>query len=121
MRLECMYLKWTSVCHKCEAPLNPKVMTKGLTNKMFVNEYKRIRPIFTDNNVTMYSFVGIQIEKVCFSCFINKVKINPKCIRLREIGHIKHLAPRSKSKSQTEIIQWFEGLLRTARVNGLIK
>jgi len=114
-----MYLKWTTTCHKCEAPLDPKLMTRGIENKHFIREYRKIRPIFLDNNMTMYSFVGLELKRVCYACFINKIKIQPKLLRLREIGQITHIAPRSKSKTQTEIIQWFEGLLRRARVNGL--
>lgn len=114
-----MNLKWTAVCYKCQAPLDPKIVTNGFQNKLFVKEYKKIRPLFLDNNMTMYSFVGLKLKRVCYACFINKVKITPKCIKLREIGQFKHFAPRSKSKTQTEIVQWFEGLLRRARVNGL--
>lgn len=114
-----MYLKWTSICHKCEAPLDPKLMASGIENKHFIREYRRIRPLFLENNMTMYSFVGLKLNKVCYACFINKDKIEPKLLRLREIGQITHIAPRSKSKTQTEIFQWFEGLLRRARVNGL--
>lgn len=114
-----MLLKWTTVCYKCEAPLDPKLITKGFINKMFVREYRRIRPIFLDNNMMYYSFVGPWLKRVCYACFLNKVKIEPKLLMNREIGHIKHLAPRSKSKTKTEIVQWYEGLLRRARVNGL--
>lgn len=114
-----MYLKWTSVCYRCEAPLDPRVMSRGFVNKLFVKEYRKIRPLFLDNNMTMYSFVGLKLKRVCYACFINKVKIGPKLVRSREIGQHTHFAPRSKSKTQTEIVQWFEGLLRRARVNGL--
>ena len=114
-----MYLKWTTVCHKCEAPLDPKLMARSSLDKHFIKEYRKIRPIFLDNNLTMYSFVGLELKRVCYACFVNKVKIQPKLLRLREIGHIKHLAPRSISKTQTEIVQWFESLLRRAHVNGL--
>ena len=114
-----MYLKWHSVCHTCDAPLEPKIMTREYVNKLFIREYKKIRPLFLDNNLIMYSFVGLKLERVCYACFVNKVKIGPKSLRLREIGRLKHLARRSISKTQTEIVQWFEGLLRRARVNGL--
>lgn len=114
-----MYLKWTSVCHKCEAPLDPKLVTRGYLNKMFVREYRRIRPIFLDNNMMYYSFVGLHLKRVCYACFLHKVKVEPKLLRCREIGNIKHLTPRSISKTETEIVQWYEGLLRRARVNGI--
>jgi len=114
-----MYLKWTSICHRCEAPLDPKLLASHPVDKLFIREYRRIRPIFLDNNMTMYSFVGLKLERVCYACFINKGKIKPKLLRLREIGQLTHIAPRSKSKTQKEIVQWFEGLLRRARVNGL--
>lgn len=114
-----MYLKWTSICYKCEAPLEPRVVPCGSVNKSFVREYIRIRPIFLDNNSLFYTFVGLNLKKVCYSCFKNKVKIEPKLLQYREIGYIRNFAPRSKSKTQTEIVQWFEGLLRRARVNGL--
>lgn len=114
-----MYLKWHTTCYKCEAPLDPKLMARGYANKLFIREYRRIRPIFLDNNETYYSFVGLKLKRVCYACFLNKVKIGPKLLRQREIGQLKHLAPRSKSKTQTEIVQWFESLLRTAHKNGL--
>lgn len=114
-----MYLKWTAVCHTCEAPLDPRLLTRGRVNKAFIQAYKKIRPLHLYNNLTMYSFVGLKVKRVCYACFLNKVKIGPKSLRSREIGHIKHFAPRSKSKTRIEIVQWFEGLLRRARVNGL--
>ena len=114
-----MYLKWTTVCYKCEAPLDPRIMARRIETKLFVREYKKIRPLFLDNNMTMYSFVGLKLKRVCYACFVNKFKITPKCLGLREIGHIKHFAPRSISKTRTEIVQWFEGLLRRARINGI--
>jgi len=115
-----MYLKWYSTCYTCEAPLDPKVMVRGYENKRFIKEYRRMRPMFLDNNVMYYSFVGLTLKRVCYACFLNKVKIGPKLLRQREIGHLKHLAPRSISKTQTEIVRWFESLLRTAHANGLI-
>jgi hypothetical protein len=114
-----MYLKWTSICYKCEAPLEPRVMAKGRINKSFIRAYSSIRPIFLYNNDMCYSFIGLKLERVCHGCFLNKVKINPKSLRDREIGNIKHFAPRSKAKTETEIVQWFEGLLRRAHVNNL--
>lgn len=114
-----MYLKWTSVCYKCEAPLNPRVMARGFVNKSFIRAYTRMRPIFLDNNEMFYSFVGLKVQRVCYGCFLNKVKITPKSLGCREIGHIKNLAPRSKAKTTFEIVQWFEGLLRRAYVNNL--
>lgn len=114
-----MYLKWTSVCYMCEAPLDPKLMARGQVNKQFIKVYKKIRPIHLNNNLMMYSFVGLSVKRVCYACFLNKVKITPKSLRSREIGHLKHFAPRSKAKTQTEIVQWFESLLRRAHVNGI--
>lgn len=114
-----MYLKWTAVCYTCEAPLDPKLMAKESTARHFIKEYRKIRPIFLDNNMTMYSFMGLKLKRVCYACFVNKVRVQPKLLRLREIGHLKHLAPRSISKTQTEIVQWFESLLRRAHVNGI--
>lgn len=113
-------MKWYSVCHKCNAPLEPRFVANCYTKKMFIKEYKKIRPIFLDNNIIMYTFVGLELKRVCYACFVNKVKINPKLLRFRETGQLKHFAPRSKSKTQSEIVHWFEGLLRTARSQGLI-
>ena len=112
-----MYLKWTSICHKCEAPLDPKLMTRSRLSKDFIKAYKKIRPIFLDNNTTMYSFVGLELKRVCYACFKNKVKITPKSLLEREIGQRRHFTPRSVSKTETEIVQWFESLLRRAHVN----
>lgn len=114
-----MYLKWTSVCYKCEAPLNPRLMARGHVNKSFIRAYSRIRPIFLDNNEMYYSFIGLKLHRVCYGCFLCKVKIQPKSLRCREIGHIKNFAPRSKAKTTSEITQWFDGLLRRAYVNNL--
>lgn len=114
-----MYLKWTSVCHKCEAPLNPSVIARGYINKSFVREYSRIRPIFLLNNEMYYSFIGLKLKRVCYACFVNKVKITPKLLMFREIGDIKRFAPRSKAKTTAEIVHWFDGLLRRAHKNNL--
>lgn len=114
-----MYLKWTSVCYKCEAPLEPRVVARGFINKSFVREYINIRPIFLGNNSMFYTFVGLKLRKVCYWCFKNKVKIEPKLLRYREVGHIRNFAPRSKAKTEAEIVQWFDGLLRRAYKNNL--
>ena len=114
-----MYLKWTSICYKCEAPLEPRVVARGSVNKSFVREYNRIRPIFLDNNLTFYTFVGLKLKRVCYSCFKNKVKIEPKLLQYREVGYIRNFAPRSKAKTESEIVQWFDGLLRRAHKNNL--
>lgn len=114
-----MYLKWTSVCYRCEAPLEPRVVIHGRINKTFFWAYTHIRPIFLANNSQYYSFVGLKLKKVCYACFKNKVKIGPKSLRCREIGHIRNFAPRSKAKTETEIVQWFDGLLRRAYKNNL--
>jgi hypothetical protein len=114
-----MYIKWTSVCHTCEAPLEPRFMARGYVNKSFIRAYKRIRPIFLDNNAMYYSFVGLKVHRVCYGCFKNKVRPDPKSLRCRELGRIRYLAPRSKAKTEAELVQWFEGLLRRAHVNNL--
>ena len=114
-----MYLKWTSVCYKCEAPLDPRLMARGYVNKSFIRAYNRIRPIFLGNNSMYYSFVGLKLQRVCYGCFKNKVKIGPKSLRSREMGHIRNFAPQSKAKTEGELVQWFDGLLRRAYVNNL--
>lgn len=108
-----MYLYWNSLCYKCEAPLDPVIKTRGDDNKKFVRNYRKIRPIYLDNNSSMYSFVGLELKKVCYSCFLHKVKIQPKLLRHREYGHIKNIAPRSLSKTSDEILFWFSGLKRS--------
>jgi len=113
-----MYLKWTSVCYKCDGPLEPRCVTRGLVNKSFVRAYRHIRPIFLGNNAMYYSFVGLKLQRVCYACFKHKVNIGPKLLRDREIGHRLTLrTPRAKTSA--EIVQWFEGLLRRAHVNRL--
>jgi hypothetical protein len=112
-----MYLKWTSTCYTCEAPLDPHVMTRGYVNKSFVRAYKRIRPIFLCNNRMYYSFVGLNLKRVCYCCFVNKGKVEPKLLRAREIGKV--ITRRSKAKTESEIVQWFDGLIRRAQVNNL--
>ena len=94
-------------------------MARGYVNKSFIRAYNRIRPIFLDNNAMYYSFVGLKLQRVCYGCFLCKVKITPKLVKYREIGHIKNFAPRSKAKTTSEIVQWFEGLLRRAYINNL--
>ena len=114
-----MYLKWNSTCYKCEAPLEPRVIVRGRINKSFIRAYTRIRPIFLGNNCIRYSFVGLNLKRVCYPCFKNKVKIQPKLLMHREIGYIRNFTPRSKAKTEAEIVHWFDGLLRRARKNNL--
>lgn len=110
-----MYLKWTSVCYKCQAPLEPRCMARGYVNKSFIQAYRYIRPIFLGNNSMRYAFVGLKVQRVCHGCFT--CKVGPKSIRDRELGlRVRHV---SRAKSSTEIVQWFEGLLRRAYVNRL--
>lgn len=118
-RIFFMYLKWTSVCYKCEAPLEPRVLARGHVNRSFIRAYNRIRPIFLGNNSMFYSFVGLKLERVCYGCFMDKVKIGPKLLRRRDIGQLVHIAPRSKAKTVQELTQWFDGLLRRAKANNL--
>ncbi len=110
-----MFIKWTSCCSRCEAPLSPCIKTYVKANKRFIKWYRRIRPIFMDNNHKMYSFTGLKLERVCYSCFIQKPKITPNLLKLREMGQIRHMLPRSRAKSEEELLMWFGGLLRCAR------
>src|SRR5210317_853896 len=91
-----MRLSWYHVCYTCQAPLNPRIVTRGKENKDFVRYYKHIRPLFTYNNEQYYSFVGgLKVQRVCYSCF------------------------RSKAKTEKEILFWFDGLLRRAVKEGI--
>lgn len=114
-----MYLKWTSICYTCEAPLEPRLMARGHINKTFIRAYARIRPLFLGNNAMFYRFVGLKVHRVCLGCFKNKINKGPKFLRCREIGQRVHIAPRSKAKTTAEIVQWFDGLLRRALINRL--
>lgn len=114
-----MYLKWTTVCYTCDAPLNPRCMARGYVNKSFIRAYRHIRPIFLGNNATYYAFVGLKVQRVCYACFKHKVRLGPKMLRDREIGHHRFHHPYPRAKTTTEIVQWFDGLLRRALINRL--
>lgn len=115
-----MRICWYSECYVCECPLNPRIRTRDKDNKAFIKYYKRIRPLFTYNNSRYYSFVGgLSVKPVCYSCFLNKPKIDIKSLKMRELGVKTRITGKSKSKSKDEIMFWFNGLLRRAIKNGL--
>ncbi len=118
-----MNLSWYSTCNVCNVPLNPKIRTRGEANKIFVRHYKNVRPLFTYNNEKFYSFIGngLKVKPVCYSCFIHKPKPLLEALRSRELGQCRNVLPKSKSKSEKEIVQWFDGLVREATKRGLIK
>jgi hypothetical protein len=114
-----MHLLWKSLCYKCEAPINPRVSVRTDLEKSFVHAYVRIRPIEIQHNQLCYTFIDKKLKRVCDACFANPVQINPKLLRNREIGRIKNLAPRSVARTETELTQWFDGLLRRAYKNNI--
>ena len=111
-----MYLKWTTVCYMCDAPLDPRCMARGYVNKSFIRAYRHIRPIFLGNNTGYYAFVGLKVQRVCYACFKHRVRLGPKMLRDREIGH-SFRRPFPRAKTTAEIVQWFDGLLRRAHLN----
>jgi hypothetical protein len=110
-----MYIAWYSECYLCQAPLNPVIRTKDANNKKFVRYYRKIRPLFLYNNEKFMSFVhGAKVKRVCFSCFKYKPKLTLHSIKDRELGLCYNVLPKSKAKTCTEIMSWYEGLIREA-------
>ena len=61
------------------------------------------------------SFVhSAKVKRVCFSCFKYKPKLAPHSIKDRELGLCYRVLPRSKAKTRTEIMSWYDGLIREA-------
>ena len=115
-----MRLSWYHVCYTCQAPLNPRIVTRGKENKDFVRYYKHIRPLFTYNNEQYYSFVGgLKVQRVCYSCFSCKAKVQHGHLRNRELYGRGRVALRSKAKTEKEILFWFDGLSRRAVKEGI--
>mgnify|MGYP001158506595 FL=1 len=115
-----MRLSWHHVCYMCQAPLDPRVITAGKENKKFVRNYKHIRPLFTYNNEQYYSFAGgLKLRRVCYSCFSCKCKVHHTSLRNRELCGRGRVAPKSKSRTEKEILFWFNGLLRRAAKEGI--
>jgi len=115
-----MRLSWYHVCYTCQAPLDPKIVTGGKENKKFVRNYKHIRPLFTYNNEEYYSFAGgLKLRRVCYSCFSCKCKVHHTSLRARELGGRGRVAPKSKAKSEKDILFWFDGLIRGAVREGI--
>lgn len=115
-----MRMCWYYQCYVCDCPLDPKIRTRDKDNKAFIKYYKHIRPLFTYNNAKYYSFVkGLTVKPVCYSCFLNKPKVDIKSLKKRELGLKTSIVQKSKSKTKDEIMFWFDGLLRRAMRNGL--
>lgn len=109
-----MKLKWKHVCHKCQAPLDPSIIARTKESRVFLRWYRHIRPIFMMNNDSRYSFIGLKLYRVCFSCFKLKTKPSVQNLKSRELGLVKRVIPKSKAKTEEEICTWFHGLLREA-------
>ena len=106
-----MNLKWTKECYLCECPLEPCVHTKTTEERILVREYRKMRPIFTYNNIEYLKFFDTNIKRVCYACYITSYKnIKPVSLRHRECGRIKNIYSRPKSKTKNELLYWFEGL-----------
>lgn len=115
-----MKIVWKSECYVCEAPLNPRIKTRDRENKEFIREYRHIRPLFTYNNESYYSFVnGPTLKRVCYSCLVNKPKPHISSLRERELGSRRRVLPKSKSKTRDEILLWYDGMVRQAVKRGL--
>ena len=111
-----MRMSWYSICNLCQAPLDPKVHAIGKENKAFVRYYKNIRPLFTYNNEHFYSFLGngTKAKHVCYSCFLHKPRPSLASLKSRELGQCRNVIPKSKSKTEKEIMHWYSGLIRAA-------
>lgn len=109
-----MHIKWTQECSRCKAPLKPRVVSSDRRTKKFIRTYIHTNPIFIDNNERYYSFIGLKVEPVCYSCFANKPKVSINALKNRELGIVKRVYPRSLSKTKDEILFWYNSLVRKA-------
>jgi len=106
-----MKLKCKSFCFQCCNPLEPYIRTHVIRNRLQFFRYRRVRPLFLENNAIYYKFFGINVKRVCFACFKNKPKYNPNIHFSRQSGTFKQ-DTTNKSKSTKEILFWFDGFLR---------
>jgi len=114
-----MHIKWTRECSRCKAPLKPRVVSRNRQTKKFIRTYLHTNPIFVDNNEQYYSFIGLKVESVCYSCFTNKPKVSIKSLKNRELGLVKRIHPRSVSKTKDEILFWYNSLVKKAVREGV--
>jgi len=112
-------LFWLHNCYQCECPLDIHYFFETSHDFKLFLKYKTIFPLFLKSNRTMYKFYGLRVHRVCAWCFHTKIRYNPRIDALRQIGVIKNICPKSKSKTKDRIGAWFYMFERLMKKNRL--
>ncbi|QIG59728.1 hypothetical protein [Dishui Lake phycodnavirus 3] len=112
-------LFWKHECYQCECPLDVHYHFESYREFKQLIKYKYMFPLYLKLNRTMYKFYGLRVRRVCKWCFQDKVTYNPRKDALRQIGVIRNICPRSKSKTKEEIGAWFYMFQRFMEKNRL--
>ncbi len=107
-----MYIKCKGFCFACNAPLKPYIKSNNYEVRDLIRKYKRINPIWLYNNEMRYKFYGLQLKRVCHSCFKTLKKPSLKQLRNLETGKCKPLPKPPLSLTKKDILFWYTSLCK---------
>jgi hypothetical protein len=102
-----MFVKWDYTCYECECPMNVTLVVNEPSLNLFFRDYGSwcyLRPFRLCHNESMYKFYGLQVKRVCLSCFYSPKRVS-LADRERGIKTVKRREPRSKTHQ--EIYDYF--------------
>ena len=102
-----MLVKWKHVCYECQCPLDICLVVVEPTLKLFLRDYgswSYLRPFSLCKNTVYYKFYGLQVKRVCVSCFKTPRRIS---LVKRESGLREKRHCEARSKTHEEIYEYF--------------
>jgi len=102
-----MSFKWKHKCFQCDRPVAVYFSMNGDYGliRPFVNFYSKV-PLSYKYNDMYYKFYGLKVKRVCYGCFKDKLKFNPRIEAQRSIGQPVQLRPKNYAKTQEQIELW---------------
>ena len=102
-----MLVKWKHTCYECQCPLDIRLVIVEPDLELFFRDYGTwcyLRPFSLCRNVSYYKFYGLNVKRVCVSCFKS-----PKRVSLvkRESGLREKRRREHKSKTHEELYEYF--------------
>lgn len=102
-----MLVKWKHVCYECQCPLDIRLVIVEPNLNLFFRDYGSwcyLRPFSVCRNVSYYKFYGLQVKRVCVSCFDRPRRVS---VVKRESGLREKRSCEVRSKTREDIYEYF--------------
>lgn len=102
-----MFVRWNYVCYECQCPVDITLEIREPTLNLFFRDYGTwcyLRPFTLCLNTLYYKFYGLNVRRVCVSCFRKPVRVS---LVDRECGIKKVQCYRERSKTHREVYEYF--------------